>query len=169
MRWIFFALVFFWAASAQVTDDELRSKIEAVRYPILAEQARIQGDVRLSVKSGAITPLSGHPLLARTAVESARAFGSIQGRTDLDLTYHFVLVDAASMPTSVTVPRGNPFKRSVLRVFGLKTEKVVLKHRCQEGVPPAHDLKLVGAVVEITIYGRVRCLQTQAVTVAAKR
>ncbi len=59
------------AASAQTPEDELRSEIKAVRYAPLAEQARIQGDVHLNVKSGVVTLFSGHPILAPIAVESA--------------------------------------------------------------------------------------------------
>ena len=114
-----------------------------------------------------VTLLSGHPILAQIGVESAKAFGSIQSETNLDVTYHFVLVDTAtSVPTSMTVPRGNVFERAVLRMFGFKTEKVVIEYRCQEGVPPANDLKIAGAAIEIWVYGRTRCLQTEAAFVA---
>lgn len=157
-------------ASAQTPEDGLRSEIKAVHYAPLAEQARIQGDVHLNVKSGVVTLLSGHPILAATAVESAKAFGSIQGQTDLDITYHFVLVDTAtSVRTSIVVPRGNAFERAVLRMFGLKTEKVVVDYQCQEGVPPVNEFKIAGAVIEIRIFGRTRCLQTEAATFVAKR
>ena len=160
------SLVLVGAASAQTREDALRSAIKAVRYVPLAEQARIQGDVHLSVKSGVVTILSGHPLLAPLAVESAKAFGSIQGKTDVDLTYHFVLVDTAT-DVPVTVPRGNAFGRAVLRVFGLKTTKVV--HRCQEGTPPANDLKIAGAAIEIWIFGGTHCLMIESATLVAKR
>ena len=160
------ALVLVWAASAQTPEDGLRSKIEAVHYARLAEQARIQGDVHLNVKSGVVTLLSGHPILAPIAVESAKAFGSIQGKTDVDMTYHFVLVDTTTN-VPITVPRGNAFGRAVLRVFGLKTVKVV--YGCQEGAPPANDLKIADAVIEIWIFGRTRCLQTESATLVAKR
>src|SRR5437879_1062439 len=109
------ALVLAGAASAQTPEDGLRSEIKAVHYAPLAEQARIQGDVRLRVKSGAVTLLSGHPLLAPLAVWSAKRFGSFQGETDADVTYHFVLVDIDATNVPVTVPRGNAFERVVLR------------------------------------------------------
>lgn len=164
------ALVLVGAASAQTPEDGLRSRIKTVRYAALAEQARIQGDVHLSVKSGVVTLLSGHPLLAPTAVENAKGFGLIQGEADLDVTYHFVLVDTVtSVPTSVTVPRSNAFGRAVLRVFGLKTEKTVIEHRCQEGVPPANGLRITGAVIEIWVFGRTVCIQTEAATLVARR
>jgi hypothetical protein len=154
---------------AQTGEDKFRSTIIAVRYPPLAEQARIQGDVHLNVNPGAVTIVSGHPLLAQTAVESAKAFGSILGRSNLDVTYHCVLVETTiSVSTSTKVKRRNAFERVVLRIFGLKTEKVVTDYRCEEGV--AHtDSKVAGQVVDIWVYGRTRCLQTEAATLVARR
>lgn len=162
-------LVLVGAASAQTLEDELRPEIKAVHYAPLAEQARIQGDVHLNVKSGAVTLLLGHPLLAAIAVESAESLRPIQGKTDFEMIYHFVLVDTAkSAPTSITVPRGNVFERAVLWVFGRKTQKVVLGYRCQEGAPPENDVKIAAAVIEISIFGQTHCL-TEAATLVAKR
>ena len=152
------------AALAQTPEDGLRSQIATVRYAPLAEQARIQGDVHLKLNSGVATVLSGHPLLAPIAVESAKALGPVQGRTELDVTYHFVLVD--TVLTSMIVKRGNAFERAVLRMFGLKTEKIV--YGCQEGIPPANDVKLAVPVIEIWIYGGTQCLQTQEATFVAR-
>jgi hypothetical protein len=158
------------AVSAQTSEAGLRSKIKAVRYVPLAEQARIQGDVHLNVKAGVITLLSGHPLLAPMAIESAKGFGSIKGKTDIDMKYHFVLVDTTtSVPMSITIPRGNAFERALLRVCGRKTVKLVLEIRCREGDPPPNDLKAAGAVIEIWIFGTTRCLNTEAATLTAKR
>jgi len=154
------------AALAQAPEDGLRSQIATVHYAPLAEQARVQGDVHLKLNSGVVTVFSGHPLLAQIAVESAKAFGSVQGRTELDVTYHFVLVET-SLITSTIAKRGNALERAVLRMFGLKSEKVV--YGCQEGIPPANDVKLAGVVVEVWIYSRTRCLQTQAATLVARR
>jgi hypothetical protein len=144
----------------------LKSQIATARYAPLAEAARIQGGVHLKLNSGVVTVLSGHPLLAPIAVESAKAFGPVQGRTELDVTYHFVLVDT-SVRTSTIVKRGNSLERAVLRMFGLKTEKVV--YGCQEGIPPANDVKLAVPFIEIWIYGGTHCLQTQAATLVARR
>jgi hypothetical protein len=158
------------AAFAQTTEDVLRSKLTSVHYARLAEQARIQGDVRLRLNSGVVTLVSGHPLLAPIAVESARALGSIQSEANLDLTYHFVLVDTAkSVPTSTTVKRGNAFERAILRAFGLKTEKVVHGYRCESGVAPANDVRVNDAVIEVWIFGRSICLQTETATLVARR
>ena len=85
----------------------LRAKVATVRYPPLGEQARIQGDVRLEVNSGAVTLLSGHPLLTPPAIDNAKTPGSIQGQMKFDITYHFVLVDTNlyNVPTVTTVKR----------------------------------------------------------------
>jgi len=133
----------------------------SVRYPPLAEAARVQGDVHLKISSGVVTVFSGPPLLVQTAVESAKALGSIQDEANLEVTYHFALVDTTTVPTTMTVKRGNAFGRAVLRMFGLKTEKMVFDPQCQEGVPPANDFKVAGAVIDIWVNGRTRCIQTE--------
>jgi len=164
------ALIFAEAASAQTPDEGLRSKIRAVHYPRLAEQARIQGVVHLNVKSGVVSVVGGHPLLYPTAIESAKVLGSIQGNTDVEMTYHFVLVDnTTSVPTRFTVPRGNVFERAVLRVFGRKTVRVLVEDRCEEGAPPANDVRIAGAVVEVWILGQIHCLQVDRATLLAER
>jgi hypothetical protein len=155
---------------AQSAEDMLKSKLTSVHYPPLAEQARIQGDVRLNLNTGVITVVSGHPLLTAIAVASAKAFGSVQAQTNLDVTYHFLFVDTVtSVPTLTTVKRGNAFERAILRVLGLKTEKVVHGYRCEEGVAPANDVKVNGAAIEVWIYGRTHCLQTNTATLVARR
>ena len=85
------------------------------------------------------------------------------------MIYHFVLVEPNTVPTSITVPRGNAFERAVLRVFGRKTVKVVLDYQCQEAAPQANDLKIAGAVIEVWIFGRTRCLQVDVATLVARR
>jgi len=152
---------------AQTTEGVLRSRLTSVHYAPLAEQARIQGDVRLRLNSGVVTLISGHPLLAPIAVESAKELVSIQ---NLDATYHFVIVDTAkSVPTSTIVKRGNAFERVMLRVFGLKTEKVVDGYRCESGIAPANDVRVNDAVAEVWIYGRTHCLTTETATLVARR
>jgi hypothetical protein len=163
------ALLSVCAAYAQIPNEELRSKITGVPYSRLAEAARIQGDVHLILNSGVVTVLSGHPLLAPTAVESAKLLGSIQGETDLDVTYHFVIADTiTNVATPITVKRGNALERAILRIFGLKTEKVVLEYRCQ-GVAPANDVEVTGQIIEIWVYGKTSCLETETANLVAQR
>jgi hypothetical protein len=146
-------------AFGQTSEEELGSKLTNVHYPPLAEQARIQGDVHLSLNSGMVAVVSGHPLLSRTAMESAKAFAT-DNPTILDMTYHFILVDTTkSVPTTTTVKRGNAFERAILRIFGRPTEKVVHYYRCEEGVAPPNDAKRNGAAIEIWVHGRSWCLQ----------
>jgi hypothetical protein len=153
---------------AQTAEDAFRSKLTSVHYAPLAQQARIQGDVRLSLNRGIVTLVSGHPLLAPIAVASAKAFG-LMPQTNFDVTYHFVLVDTAtSVPTVTTVKRGNAFERAMMRVFGLKTEKVVHGYRCESGDPPANDVKINGAVVAVWIYGRISCPELNTSTLVAR-
>ncbi len=164
------ALVLFGVADAQTPEDALTSKIASVRYPPLAETARIQGDVRLTVKSGAVTLLSGHPLLAPVAVENAKTSAPIQGEKNVEVTYHFVIdTPFTSVPTSVTVKRGNAVERAVLWMFGRKTEKVAIEYLCEVGIPPPNNFKIADAVIEIWIHGREHCLETEVAMIAAKR
>ena len=164
------ACLFVGAVFAQSNEEVLRSRLMSVHYAPLAEQARIQGDVRLSLNGGVVTLISGHPLLAPVAVYSAKALGSIQSATNLDMTYHFVIVDSAkSVPTSTIVKRGNALERVVLRVFGLKTEKVVHGYQCQSGVAPANDVRVNGTVIEISVYRRTFCLMPETATLVARR
>jgi hypothetical protein len=149
------------AAYAQDLEDGLRSQIAGVRYNRLAEAARVQGDVQLELNSGGVLLISGPPLLVRTAVESAKALESIRSETKLDVTFHFVLVDTADVRAPTTVKRGNAFERAVLRMLWLRTEKAGLEYQCLEGVPPPNILKVASAGIEIWIYGRARCLQTE--------
>lgn len=158
------------AALAQ-TEGGLRAKVATVHYPPLAESARIQGDVRLEVDSGVVTLVSGPPLLAPRAMDNAKRLGSIEGQTKLDVTYHFVLVETGvhGVPTLTTVKRANAFERTIFRVFGFKTEKVVRSSRCEEDVAPASDIKVDVAVIEIWVYGRTLCVQTETATLVARR
>ena len=154
----------------KLPDEGLRSKIRAVHYSPIAEAARIQGVVHLKVKSGGVSVVGGHPLLYPTAIESAKALGSIQGDTDVEMTYHFVLVDnTTSVPTRFTAPRGNVFERAVLRVFGRKTVRVLVEDRCEEGAPPANDVRIAGAVVEVWIFGQIHCPEINSATLVAQR
>lgn len=152
------------------TEDGLKSRIANVRYPALAEHARIQGDVRLEISPAGITLLSGHPLLARAAVDNAKTLSStLAPKKNPEVTYHFVFVDTAtSVATLTTVKRGNSIERAVLRLFGFKPQKVVHTYQCVDGVAPMNKIKTDGAVIEIWIYGRSLCLQTSSATLVAE-
>ena len=160
-------LVPLWTAFAQIPEAELRPKVNAAQYGALAESARLQGDVHLAVEAGQVTVISGHPLLAQAAVENAKSFAT-PDRT-LEMTYHFALIETVSVPAPVVVNRGNAFERAILRLFGRKTQKVVLENRCQQGTAPPNDLKVSVSAVEVWIYGRSRCLMTVTTDLVAQR
>ena len=160
------ACLFVCAALGQ-TDARLKAKVASLRYPPLAEQARIQGDVHLEVDSGAVKLISGHPLLAHLAVNHAKTLGSLQGQTKFDVTYHFVF--APIVPATITVQRGNAFERAILRVFGFKAEKVVQNDGCEARPAPPSDIKAAGSTAEIWVYGRTVCAMPETATLAAKR
>ena len=78
------ASLFVSVAVVQTAEDVLKSKLTRVHYATLAERARIQGDVRLNVKNGLITVISGHPLLAplpSKAQKRSDRFRAKQGST----------------------------------------------------------------------------------------
>lgn len=158
------------SAFAQIPGAEWRSNIASMQYPPLAAAARVYGDVQLRFHSGTLSVLSGHPLLVEAAIENTKMLGSLSGGTDVDLVYHFILVETtASVPTRVNVRRGNAFERAMLRMFGRKTEKVVIQYQCQEGNPPASHLDASATNIEVWVYGPTHCLQTQAGTLVAQR
>ncbi len=146
-------------ALTQTRENELKSKVTDIAYPPLGDQARIQGDVRLRVESGVITVFSGHPMLAETAREAVKSIGLSEDRAQIELTCHFILVDVIMTP----VKRGSAFERAVFRILRLKTDKLATEFRCEERVPPVNDLRVAGAV-ELWIYGKARCVQTQHTT-----
>ena len=158
------------SAFAQTPGAEWRSNVASMHYPPLAEAARVYGDVHLRFHSGTLSALSGHPLLVQAAIQNTKMLGSLPGGTDVDLVYHFILVETTtSVPMPVNVKRGNAFERAVLRIFGRKTEKVVVEYRCQEGTPPASHLDASATNIEVWVYGGTHCLQTQAATLVAQR
>jgi hypothetical protein len=56
---------------------------------------RAQGDVRLRSGSGGITPVSGHPLLIRAALESLKRLGTISLSNEAEAVFHFSLFETA--------------------------------------------------------------------------
>ena len=156
-------------AFAETPEAELQSSIAAVRYAPLATMARVQGSVYLKLNAGKVTLLSGHPLLAPAAVDSVKAIALIRPQVDLNMTYHFVLVEPLWVPTRVTVNRGNALERAVLRLFRRETTKVVTTGYCQTAVPPPNELKISGATTEIWIFGAVHCLEVDSAQLLGQR
>jgi hypothetical protein len=167
-RTIALGLVLLAAASAQDRQHEPESGIAPVHYGPLAEAARIQGDVRLTINSGVITPVFGHPLLYRAALQSAEASASIVGAAKLTVTYHFVLVERPRIVASETDQKRNVLSSAFLRMLGRTATKRVRTVHCEEAVAPANLVKIEGEVIEVWVYGRSRCLQPNEVTLGAR-
>ena len=56
-----------------------------------------------------------------------------------------------------------------MRVFGLKTEKVVHGYRCESGIAPPNGVKINASLIEVWIYGRTYCLDTETSRLVARR
>ncbi len=153
------AVLFVGAALAQTPEDELNARIARIRYPMLARMNSIQGDVHLKLVSGVVAVLPKPSLISQVAVENANLVGSLPGMLDLDILFHFILDDHfTKVPTQVTVKRGNAFERIFLRLFGLKTQKMVTEYLCYQAPPsPPNRQEFSGATLEIWIYSSVQC------------
>jgi hypothetical protein len=108
-------------------------KIESIRFSPLTRQAKIQGDVRLRSGPDGVRVISGHPLLTDIAVDSLKALGKISDG-EVEATYHFVLIDnTETRLIHREEQRGNRFTRFFLRLFRMKTVRVVDHyHECVE-------------------------------------
>src|SRR6266516_3521199 len=95
----------------------LAAKVEVVRFPPLARQARIQGDIRLRSGPDGITLVTGHPLLARVALDNLKELGKVSD-AEIEAVYHFVLVNETEIRvTRTVVKKGNRLTRLILRAF----------------------------------------------------
>jgi hypothetical protein len=159
-------LLIAFAALAQ-DNAEIVSKVEAVKYAPLPRMARIQGDVRLHLGPKGVELISGHPLLVPAATQSLTDLGNLS-ETEVDVIYHFGLVDPTVQIISKTVQRGDAFDRLILRALRIKAEKTVREPECVETAAPKNRIDLTKNPVEIWIYGSVPCLTTQASYIALR-
>ncbi len=149
-------------------DAGMVSKVEALKYPALSRQARIQGNVSLRSGPKGVEVISGHPLLVTAALDNLRSLGKLS-EIDVEVVYHFVLVDAATRITRTTVKKGDAFDRLILRALRMKTEKVVEDVRCVENPDqPKNRIDLTKNPVEVWIYGSIACVQVEASYVASR-
>ena len=147
----------------------LESKLESVRYPPIARQARIQGDVRLLCKPNGVAPIAGHPLLVSSVIENLKGLEKIQAG-DVEVIYHFALVDPMVISKSKVVRKGDAFDRLILRILHLKTERVVEEYDCVEDPnQPRNRADTSRSPIEVWIYGAIPCLQTDANVLRADR
>jgi len=163
MRFISQIAAFLIAVACNAQDNS--KSIEAV-YPPLARQARIQGDVRLSSGPEGVKVISGHPLLIPPALDSLKKLTNVW-TTQTDIIYHFVLVDPGTRVVRETVKRGDAFDRLFLRLFRMKTEKVIERSECVQSSPP-NRIEMNRHPVEVWVYGSYGCLQTDVTQVASR-
>jgi hypothetical protein len=154
-------------ACGQETEAMLRASITGVRYPPLARQARIQGDVHLRLEGGAVKIIAGHPLLT-LAVEGGVKLEATPAQPNLDVVFHFVLADTTKWVKTTTTVKRNAFETGILRMFGRKAEKVVQSERCESGEAPPTQINLNGVTIQVWIYGSIGCLQVNYALVARR-
>lgn len=151
-------------ASAQPPPD-LGNRIASLRYPPLAEQARIQGEVSFVVRQNVPADLKGHPLLVYDANRSWEAL-KIVAPDGFMVRFHYILdQEPVIRHTKHQTPRGNGFDRLWLRLFHQPTTRAEEKWDCDDRGP--HQPSTVqfdqqGLPVEITLHGKMVCRQTIA-------
>ena len=139
------------AALAQ-DNAEIVSKVDAVRYPPLSRQARVQGDVRLHSGPKGVEVISGHPLLVPAATQSLQDLGKLSA--NVDVIYHFVLIDGTRI-TSRVEKKGDAFDRLILRALGLKTERIIREPVCGDTDTPKNRIDLTKSPLEVWVYDSV--------------
>ena len=169
MRLATIACLFSFALGALAQDaGEIVSKVEAVKYPSLARQAAITGEVRLRAGAAGVAVISGHPLLVQAASENLKELGGIS-EPDTDVIYHFAFVNTPVRVTRTTVKRGNAFDRLILRALRMKTERVVEGYDCADPRDlPKNRIELSKDPVEVWIYTSIPCVQTEVSYIAAR-
>lgn len=134
------------------------SMLEAASYPPLSRQARIQREVRLRSGPDGVTVISGHPLLAPTAVSTLKGVVGQPRQVEIEAIYHFVLVDPVIRVGTRVEKKGNRFERLVLHAFMMKTERVVEDTECVERpIEIKTRLEVTGNGFEMWIYGAAAC------------
>src|SRR5262249_30687829 len=143
-------------ASLAQEDSKLASKIEAVRFPPLARQARIQGDIRLRSGPDGVTLVTGHPILAPVAVANLKELGKLS-EIEIEVIYHFVFAAEPDFRvTRLVVKKGNRFERVILHALMMKTEKIVEGTECTENPNRLKNrIDLTKNPIEVWIYGAI--------------
>ena len=143
------------AMFGQIVDEQLRSIVSGIKYPPLAETARVMGAVKVAVNTGEVTVISGSPLFRQTAVDAANRIATLEDDYSADITVHFALAPVVtSSPVTVSVKRGNAFERVLLRTFGRKTEKQITAQHYRIDDAPPNTFRIGGNSIEIWIFGR---------------
>ena len=139
--------------------------LDGFHYPVIARQARIQGDVLFELSADGRRLVSGGPLLA-TAAEANLETWTLEplaaGR--YRVWYHFVL----SNPLKTEVaPLGNKFDRFLLRLFHAPTTTIV--YHCDADPSKQVESRRYATsregddyVVDVFVTGWSPCLNTES-------
>jgi hypothetical protein len=120
--------------------------LDAIRYPLLAEFAEVQGDVLVS--AGKV--ISGPPLLRETALQLHAP--------QTEILFHFILSDAVLSTRIETIKKGDALGRFSLRLFRMSATKKIEIRQCTDGAnPPDNRIDSTKNPLEVWIYGKTRC------------
>jgi hypothetical protein len=111
--------------------------------------------------------ITGHPLLAPTAVSSLKELGKLS-EGEIEAIYHFAFVDSVIRVTTRVEKKGNRFERLVLHAFMMKTERVVEYAECTETPVSKNRVEVAGNRIEVWIYASAGCLQTSTSQIASQ-
>ena len=127
---------------------------DGIRYPPLAKQARIQGDVVISHG----TVVSGHPILVPAALQGLPSLGLAHG--DENVVFHFVVRDAGFWLRPQVVRSGSAFERFIWRLLGTKTGYTIEYEVYGCGGPSGPSyVDYSGAQIEVWVYAPTTCVQ----------
>jgi hypothetical protein len=131
--------------------------LDANRYPALAAAVRVHGDVLIS--GGKV--ISGPPLLGDSALRSVDLLNiRTPGTTVL---IHFILSDTILSQRTDAIPKGDAFDRFFLRLYRIPTTRKIAAQVCTESPnAPANRIDSTRDPIEVWIYGKVPCIETNA-------
>ena len=116
----------------------LQERLDAIKFPAIARQARQRGDVRVSAESGNVHAVSGPALLRESAIEGAKLLApnlSI-GRSSEPLEFIFHYGFADELPVKKVRLKGDAFDRVFLRLLHLPTSRTVMEVDCHAHLLP---------------------------------
>jgi hypothetical protein len=160
---IMIRLVFisWFAALSANAQSELSPDLTGLRYPPLANAARIEGSVEFLRGSGDFKPVSGHPMLIASARSNLERWkNSLSKDIPVSVTYRYHLLEPRIVEEKV--PIGNSVERFFLRILLRPTNRKV--SGCAQPVDPAPRFQITRDagrdIIEIIVEAEKRCVQT---------
>jgi hypothetical protein len=156
-------LVFALGALAQSEEPKIVVNLGGLRYPPIAKQARIQGNVVFRVTaSGRELASSANPLLTPAAEDNLKTWTPppLEDGSYL-VTYHFEILQATR-----SVPIGSGLGRFLRRLVGAPTTKAVGCFPTGEPDPAPRYVIATGGGIDVFAEGHFVCLPTQVAAVS---